>query len=141
MARLARHGVAGRISKLGIEPLKRLLLDLGAGMPINEALERHTGGLSAFEAGFETFAKGRAEKFGNVKAWVGSKVKVWAVTDEPVKGGSVQLMVGPQKFGPPIPLQIERPEQSDAKCVHRLALLEGMVGIRVGVSRLALASR
>jgi len=52
------------VEKLGIEPLKRLLLDLGAGMPINEALERHTGGLTKFELEFDDFAEKRAKDFG-----------------------------------------------------------------------------
>ena len=57
------------IDTLGIDALKRLLRDLGAGMPINEALERHTGSLEAFELAFEKFARDRANSLAPELTW------------------------------------------------------------------------
>jgi tetratricopeptide (TPR) repeat protein len=49
------------VSRYGLESLRRILHDLGAGLPINTALSRHTEDLEQLEADFERFARNRAE--------------------------------------------------------------------------------
>ena len=48
------------IEKHGLETLKRVLVDLGVGMPINDALARHSGSIEALDAEFEAFARKKA---------------------------------------------------------------------------------
>ncbi len=48
----------------GIERLRRLLVDLGVGMPSHEAFERHYGQAKALDEDFKKFASSRAEQFG-----------------------------------------------------------------------------
>lgn len=58
------------IEKFGFENLKAILHDLGAGMPINAALERHTGlPISVLEEQFEKYAKARAESLAPDLDW------------------------------------------------------------------------
>jgi tetratricopeptide (TPR) repeat protein len=48
------------VEKHGLEKTKRILVDLGVGMPISEALERHVGSLDVLDKKFEEFATARA---------------------------------------------------------------------------------
>ena len=48
------------IEKHGLETLKRVLVDLGVGMPINDSLARYTGSLEALDREFAEFARARA---------------------------------------------------------------------------------
>ena len=48
------------VNRYGREALQRILRDLGAGLPINTALDRHTGGLEQLEQDFDRFARNRA---------------------------------------------------------------------------------
>ena len=57
------------IQNVGLDSLRRLLADLGAGMNINDALERHTGSLIAFESAFEQYARRKAAKLGPKLEW------------------------------------------------------------------------
>jgi tetratricopeptide (TPR) repeat protein len=50
------------VQKYGLETLKRILVDLSVGMPINESLQRYTGSLSLLDQEFEQFARQRAEQ-------------------------------------------------------------------------------
>ncbi len=50
------------VEKYGLETLKRILVDLSAGMPINESLQRYTGSLSLLDQEFEQFARERADQ-------------------------------------------------------------------------------
>jgi tetratricopeptide (TPR) repeat protein len=45
------------IDQHGLETLKKLLVDLGVGMPINEALARHAGSLEALDKQFAEYAR------------------------------------------------------------------------------------
>lgn len=45
------------VDKYGIEMLKRVLTDLGVGMPINESLTRYVGSLSKLDADFAAYAR------------------------------------------------------------------------------------
>ena len=47
-------------NRYGLEALRRILRDLGAGLPINTALNRHTDGLEQLEEDFDRFARNRA---------------------------------------------------------------------------------
>jgi tetratricopeptide (TPR) repeat protein len=48
------------IEKHGLDVLKRVLVDLSVGMPINESLARYTGSLAALDEEFAKFARQRA---------------------------------------------------------------------------------
>ena len=53
----------------GIDTLKRILEDLGAGISINDVLERHTGSLDKLDQEFVAFARNRAEKMAPKADW------------------------------------------------------------------------
>ncbi|MFO0896280.1 MAG: peptidase MA family metallohydrolase [Pirellulales bacterium] len=50
------------VEKHGLERLKRVLLGLGAGQSVNEALEQHVGQINRLEEDFAKFARERAEQ-------------------------------------------------------------------------------
>ncbi|MEQ8785041.1 MAG: tetratricopeptide repeat protein [Pirellulaceae bacterium] len=49
------------VDKYGLDMLKRVLVDLSVGMPINDSLQRYVGSLELLDEEFESFAKSRAE--------------------------------------------------------------------------------
>ncbi|MBW8885522.1 MAG: hypothetical protein JF612_12280, partial [Planctomycetia bacterium] len=51
------------VEKHGIDTLKRVLVDLGAGLPINESLARYAGSLDALDADFAKYARQQAQEF------------------------------------------------------------------------------
>jgi tetratricopeptide (TPR) repeat protein len=57
------------VEKHGIDTLKRVLVDLGVGMPINESLGRYTGSISALDAEFAAFARARAQAMAPDADW------------------------------------------------------------------------
>jgi tetratricopeptide (TPR) repeat protein len=57
------------VEKYGIETLKRVLVDLGAGMPINESLARYAGSLEALDAGFAEYARAKAKALAPEADW------------------------------------------------------------------------
>ncbi|MGE3778633.1 MAG: tetratricopeptide repeat protein [Pirellulaceae bacterium] len=57
------------VEKYGAETLQRILVDLGAGMPINESLQRYTGSLAALDEEFAEYARGIARRFGPQADW------------------------------------------------------------------------
>jgi len=57
------------VQQHGLDKLKRILADLGVGMPINEALERHVGSLEVLDRKFEEFAKKRATELAPGVDW------------------------------------------------------------------------
>jgi tetratricopeptide (TPR) repeat protein len=57
------------IGKYGIETLKRVLVDLGAGMPINESLGRYAGSIEALDAEFASYARKQANKLAPDADW------------------------------------------------------------------------
>lgn len=57
------------VEKYGLEMLKRVLVDLGVGMPINESLARYTDSLDQLDSDFIEFAKQRAKEFGEQFDW------------------------------------------------------------------------
>ena len=52
------------VEHYGLETLKRMLVDLGAGMPISHSLERYAGSLQALDEQFAEYARQRARQFG-----------------------------------------------------------------------------
>ncbi|MGB7347560.1 MAG: tetratricopeptide repeat protein [Pirellulaceae bacterium] len=58
------------IEKHGIDSLKNVLVDLGDGIPINDALARHTGAIERLDAQFVQYARKHAESFGPKADWV-----------------------------------------------------------------------
>jgi tetratricopeptide (TPR) repeat protein len=57
------------IQEHGLEKLKLVLVDLGNGIPINDALARHTGSLDKLDATFDAFAKEIANELGKDADW------------------------------------------------------------------------
>lgn len=57
------------VEKHGLETLKRVLVDLGVGMPINDALARHTGSLESLDKEFAEFARRRATEMAPAADW------------------------------------------------------------------------
>jgi tetratricopeptide (TPR) repeat protein len=57
------------IQEHGLEKLKAILVDLGNGISMNDALARHTGSLNKLDATFDAYAKQVASKFGERADW------------------------------------------------------------------------
>jgi tetratricopeptide (TPR) repeat protein len=57
------------IEKYGMETLQRVLIDLGAGLPINDSLQRYAGSLSLLDQEFAEFARQRAEDLAPEVDW------------------------------------------------------------------------
>lgn len=68
------------VDRYGLTALQGILRDLGDGLPINEALVRHTDPLPKLEHDFETFARHRAEQLGPNVDW--TKTEVVALLDD-----------------------------------------------------------
>ncbi|WP_233215119.1 tetratricopeptide repeat protein [Rhodopirellula bahusiensis] len=57
------------IEQHGHDALLAVLDDLAAGIPINDALTRHTGSLQRLDSQFDAYAKERANQFGALADW------------------------------------------------------------------------
>jgi tetratricopeptide (TPR) repeat protein len=57
------------VDRVGLPALQRVLLALGAGVSINDALEAHVGSLAVLEPEFEEFAREKAETFAEGIDW------------------------------------------------------------------------
>lgn len=57
------------VERYGLPALLKVLTDLGAGMPINEALQRHSGSLDALNAEFAAYAAEIANAYGPDVDW------------------------------------------------------------------------
>ncbi len=57
------------IQKYGLDTLKRILVDLGAGMPINESLARYAGLLESLDADFAAYARKQATALAPEADW------------------------------------------------------------------------
>ncbi len=57
------------VDKYGLDVMRRILTDLGVGMPINDALGRYTGGTQGLDREFAAYAKQRAEQFADELDW------------------------------------------------------------------------
>ena len=57
------------VEKYGLDTLKRVLVDLGAGMPINDSLGRYAGSLDALDKEFAEFARQRANQMAPAADW------------------------------------------------------------------------
>ena len=57
------------VEQYGLSTLHRILVDLGAGMPINDSLRRYTGSLELLDADFADFARQRAEELAAELDW------------------------------------------------------------------------
>lgn len=57
------------VHQYGIGTLKRILVDLGVGMPINDALQRYAGSLEALDKEFAEFARQRAQQLAPEVDW------------------------------------------------------------------------
>ncbi|MEC9091281.1 MAG: tetratricopeptide repeat protein, partial [Planctomycetota bacterium] len=53
------------VKHYGIETLKKILVDLGAGISVNESLQRYTGSLTELDAKFKKFVVQVAENYGD----------------------------------------------------------------------------
>jgi tetratricopeptide (TPR) repeat protein len=57
------------IDKYGIDTLKRVLVDLGAGLSINESLGRYTGSVAALDSEFAAYARKKASDLAPQVDW------------------------------------------------------------------------
>lgn len=57
------------IEQYGLDVLKRILVDLGVGMPINDALQRYVGSIELLDREFTRFARERAGELGPQLDW------------------------------------------------------------------------
>jgi tetratricopeptide (TPR) repeat protein len=57
------------VQKHGQETLQRVLVDLGAGLPINESLGRYAGSIEALDSEFATFAREKAKTLAPEADW------------------------------------------------------------------------
>jgi tetratricopeptide (TPR) repeat protein len=57
------------VEKHGLETLKRVLVDLGAGLPINESLARYAGSLDALDTDFAEYARNKAKALAPEADW------------------------------------------------------------------------
>ena len=57
------------VEKHGIDVLKRVLVDLGVGMPINDSLGRYTGSIKALDDDFAKWARARANAMAPKADW------------------------------------------------------------------------
>jgi tetratricopeptide (TPR) repeat protein len=57
------------VEKYGLETLKRVLVDLGLGMPINESLGRYAGSIAALDAEFAQYARDKANAMAPNADW------------------------------------------------------------------------
>ena len=57
------------VDKYGLDTLKRILTDLGVGMPINESLQRYVGSIERLDEEFARFAHKRANEFAPDLDW------------------------------------------------------------------------
>lgn len=57
------------VERYGLDMLRRVLVDLGAGMPINESLGRYTGSIEALDAQFADYARQRARQIAPQVDW------------------------------------------------------------------------
>jgi tetratricopeptide (TPR) repeat protein len=62
------------VEKHGLPTLKRILVDLGVGMPVNDALARYAGSLEAVDRDFAEFAMKRADAFAPDTDWSDPKL-------------------------------------------------------------------
>lgn len=57
------------VQRYGLEAIKRILVDLGEGVEINAAIEKHTAPMATIESEFKKFARLRAEELGPGLDW------------------------------------------------------------------------
>jgi tetratricopeptide (TPR) repeat protein len=57
------------VEQYGLDTLRRVLVDLGVGMPINDALQRYTGSLAELDEKFAAYARQQATEFGEQLDW------------------------------------------------------------------------
>jgi tetratricopeptide (TPR) repeat protein len=65
----------------GLDALKQVLADLGAGVPINDSLARNVAPLARLDAGFAKFAKQRAEQLAPELSWEKAELESRADAD------------------------------------------------------------
>ncbi len=57
------------VQRYGLEKLKAILVDLGAGLELNIAIEKHTAPLAIIETDFSAFARAKAENLAPTLGW------------------------------------------------------------------------
>ena len=70
------------VQNYGLDILKRVLVDLGVGMPINESLARYVGSLERFDQEFAAFARGRANELAPEMDWSRDDLPERATTEQ-----------------------------------------------------------
>lgn len=65
------------VEKHGFATLRKILDDVGGGLPINDALELRVGKLDVVDQGFDTFARAQAEAYGPKVDWSEEPMKTF----------------------------------------------------------------
>jgi tetratricopeptide (TPR) repeat protein len=70
------------VDEHGLDVLNQILVDLGAGIPINECLQRYVGSLAGIDVAFTEYAHRRAQEFGAEANWDEPEVKLQSELSE-----------------------------------------------------------
>jgi tetratricopeptide (TPR) repeat protein len=84
------------VEKYGLDMIKQVLTDLGAGIPINEALGRHAGGIEAIDKEFSEFARKKANQMAPKADW--SKPEIFETAE--AKPGEDPFASGEEEASP-----------------------------------------
>jgi len=83
------------VQRFGLDQLKAILRDLGEGVEINQAIEKHTAPMAKIEKEFTAFARERAENLAPGLDW--GKPEFLARRSGPLRGGVRGGLAGPQR--------------------------------------------
>jgi tetratricopeptide (TPR) repeat protein len=70
------------VEKYGLNTLKRILVDLGVGMPINDSLRRYAGSLEALDQEFSEYARREAKSLADGVDWERPEFPATATTEQ-----------------------------------------------------------
>jgi len=125
------------IEKHGIETLKRMLTDLGVGMPINESLQRYIGSLDQLDRDFAEYARKTVQRIAPEVDWTHHKeaegqslaqAKAW-LNDHPANYQAMtnyaRLAIAAEEFeaAEEVLLQLQEMHPEDRDASGTLALL------------------
>lgn len=89
------------VEKYGLDMIKQVLTDLGAGLTVNEALGRHAGGIEALDKEFAEFARKKANEMAPKADWSVPEILASDAPDvdatKPLEGGRQRGLPPPQQ--------------------------------------------
>ncbi len=111
------------VGRYGFDALKSVLRDLGAGLPIEEALPRHTAPWPQLEHAFADFARRRAEQLAPQADWETVDVKALAADD----GEALREWLDEHPRSVPALVQLAVQRAEEEQTTEAIALLERAV--------------